>query len=47
MPMAASTVTLIGTKNGDTTPTAIMREPSGRDFTSGMASRSYILEGPG
>ena len=38
--MAAITETLIGTRNGDTTPTAIMREPSGKALTKGMASRS-------
>ena len=38
-PNAAITVTLIGTKNGETTPVAIMRAPSGNVLTSGKASR--------
>ena len=33
----ASTVTLIGTRNGDTTPTAIILEPSGKALTKGIA----------
>jgi hypothetical protein len=37
MPVATSTVTLIGIRNGETTPTAIMCAPAGSDAISGRA----------